>query len=318
MSTGVSIEGSRLAAWRPRLDAFTAVRGSKLRIGAVIAAVIAVVALAVVVLVETTLFSIDRVDVTGAEHVSIDEVVAATGIVPGTPALAVDEGAVASAVARLPWVKEASVVTDFPSVVTVKVTERRAVALLQTGDKRWAYAAADGTVLAVVETPQQRLPVPLGVEAPNSAGARITGDDARVVGIAGLLPPSLQARVTQIHRDNNGMVRLGLDSGTIVELGDGAMLPDKLIAAATVLSHADPKTVAVVDVTSPRLPLVTKKQDRAAPAQAGTTTTTPSSAATESKTRPATKSGPKRAATPASVPAKQAATTRTRTNGTDA
>ena len=62
-----------------------------------------------------------------------------------------------------------------------------------------------------------------------------------------------------MQRNSEGQIRLGLASGTIVELGDRRDLGDKLMAAAAVLSNTDANTVATLDVRSSHLPLVTLK-----------------------------------------------------------
>ena len=74
------------------------------------------------------------VEVQGANHLSEEEVRAASGIVEGTPMARVDLNDAAAAVAGLDWVRSASVGRHWPSTVVVRVEENVAVAYTENGD----------------------------------------------------------------------------------------------------------------------------------------------------------------------------------------
>jgi hypothetical protein len=91
-------------------------------------------------------------------------------------------------------------------------------------------------------------------------------------------------------QDQGGVLRLGLDAGTVIVLGDANDLAEKLLSAASVIAHTDPKTLAELDVTSPRFPVarpVGQSQQQTL-TKSSTSTTTKSTTKTTQKTTTST------------------------------
>lgn len=92
-----------------------------------------------------------RPDLLLVEHVVFEGPVRATpaelrhvlDLSNGTPIWAVDDEALARAVERHPWVRDAEVVVEWPATVRVRVDEHVPVALLHDGD-RLVYVDAEG------------------------------------------------------------------------------------------------------------------------------------------------------------------------------
>jgi cell division protein FtsQ len=247
-------------------------------------------------LLQTKLFSVDRVDVAGSSQLTREDILSIAKLRTGGSIASVNTAEAERRLEEHPWVLQARVDAKWPHVVAVTIVEQRAVAIAQAGDKKWAQLGPDGTVLSVGDKPAARLPAVLGVSAPAEVGKFVDGSASKLISAATLMPQSLQPRVVQMQ-DQGGVLRLGLDAGTIVTLGDSTDLNEKLMSAASVVSHTDPKTLAELDVSSPRFPVArpvgqtqtqtTQKSTTGTSTPAGVTKTTQKST-TQSSTRPTT------------------------------
>jgi cell division protein FtsQ len=240
-------------------------------------------------LLQTKLFSVDRIDVSGSSQLPREEILAIAKLDTGGSIAAVNTAAAEKRLEQHPWVLHARVDAKWPHVVAVTIVEQRAVAIAQAGDKKWAQLGPDGTVLAVGDKPTARLPAVLGVSAPAEVGKLVDGSASKLMSAATLMPESLQSRVVQMQ-DQGGVLRLGLDAGTIVLLGDSTDLNEKLMSAASVIAHTDPKTLAELDVSSPRFPVARPVEQPQKPTQS-TTGTTASGANTTKTTQKSSSAG---------------------------
>jgi cell division protein FtsQ len=82
-------------------------------------------------------FAITEVAVVGASRLTPEEIVAASGIGPGTNLFRLDRGAVVARLEGLPLVRRADLVRRFPNRVTVAVEERRPFTLAHAGRLHW-------------------------------------------------------------------------------------------------------------------------------------------------------------------------------------
>ena len=74
-------------------------------------------------LVHSPLFSARSITVTGDVHETAAQVVAAAGLADHPPLLAINRGAAAARIERLPWVSSATVTVSWPDGVHIAVTE---------------------------------------------------------------------------------------------------------------------------------------------------------------------------------------------------
>jgi cell division protein FtsQ len=82
-------------------------------------------------------FAITEVAVVGASRLTPEEIVAASGIGPGTNLFRLDRGAVVARLDGLPLVRRADLVRRFPNRVTLAVEERRPFTLAHAGRLHW-------------------------------------------------------------------------------------------------------------------------------------------------------------------------------------
>ena len=229
------------------------------RVGMGVSATLVLAAVAFILLVRTSLLSVSHIEISGTREFSHDDVLRAAGIRAGQPILGVNEGRSEGRLETSPWVESARVATDWPHVVRIEIVERQAVASVPTDDNRWAKVDKNGVVLSVATGQPPSLPVPIGIKAPAAGpGAKLDPSSSAMVEALTIMPPSLRPLVTQIQNDRSVML-LTLNTGTTIRLGDATKLGEKLLAAATVVSNSDPKTLVLLDVTVPERPIATFK-----------------------------------------------------------
>lgn len=269
-------------------------------------------------MLHTSMFRIEQVDVVGATHLSREDVLRIAKVTPGESIAVVNSDKAERRLEAHPWVLHARVDVKWPHAVNIKVVEQRAVAIAPTSDKKFALLGPDGTVLSITDVPEPNFPGVLDLTAPAKVGEKVeanTGGVKDSLQVATLMPQSLQPHVVQIQ-NQSGLLKLGLRSGTVVTLGDAGDLPDKLLSAAAVVSQTDPKTLAHLDVTSPRFPVAEPKPEGKATSSSSqsksqsqtksTTTTTSLSRASQGS-----KSSPSSSSTSKNITSQKASTTTT-------
>lgn len=100
--------------------------------------------------------AVASVEVTGTRQIPVRDVEDAAGIDPGTPLAAVDTGAVTARVAAIPGVSAVEVGRSWPDTLSVTVTERVPVALLDTPEGPQLVDA--GGFVYRIPQPDMRLP----------------------------------------------------------------------------------------------------------------------------------------------------------------
>jgi hypothetical protein len=78
-------------------------------------------------------FAVERVEVAGQSQLSVDQVVEASGLVPGQNLFRLDARQAVAGVEALPMVRRAELVRAFPNRVTLLVEERRPFVLVHAG-----------------------------------------------------------------------------------------------------------------------------------------------------------------------------------------
>lgn len=272
-----------------RLHSDTTIAGVPLRSAAIKGLIALVVAAGLGYgLLHTKLFALEQIEITGAEHLDRQGVLTAAGIKEREFLIRIDEASAARRIERQPWVADAVVERRWPHRVEIAVRERIPVAIAQVSEGKWALIGDDGIVLETGDAPRPGLPNVLDVVAPAQAGAKLDPKVSNLLDVAEIMPESLRGRVVQLQERPDG-IRLGLDAGTIVELGDERDLGAKLMSAATVLSNSDASKIAVLDVRSPESPLSTPiNTQRNAPSTSTSTTKSTTSSASNTTVKPST------------------------------
>jgi cell division protein FtsQ len=135
----VAMAGQRLDRWRRRRRALRRIRrvGAWLGVGLAVAALSGPLVSGAASVLKTSRFAIERVEVAGQSRLSADEVVRASGLVPGQSLWSLDARRAVAGVEALPLVRRAEVVRAFPNRVTLFVEERQPFTLVNAGGLHW-------------------------------------------------------------------------------------------------------------------------------------------------------------------------------------
>ena len=220
-------QGHRLSGWRQILTGL-ALAG-------------AVVAASYVLLGKSALFDVERVDIYGLHRVTLAEVEERLGFHSGDPLLSVNSKKEARNLEILPWVQTADIERKWDGLITVDITERRAVALAMVAQDQWALIDSYGRVLTEGLSYPPDLPRLSGVRAAGVPGSYMMEDSKALLSVLGALPSDLAQRVLSLRRDSDGEILGNLASGQEVVFGDEDRLAAKVVALVSVLSYLEDK-----------------------------------------------------------------------------
>jgi cell division protein FtsQ len=222
----------------------------------------AIVALTVSVYVaarETSLFAVDRIEVTGARPSVVARVEAALAPIQGTSLVSLDAAAINRRLEELPDVRLVSYDRAFPHTAKIVVSAEPPVAVLRKGAQAWLVTDR-GRVL-------EQLDDASGWSLPRIwiADAAVPGNGDVLDAEEGLAPALLLGRVLAADRSFfqrvkearavEGELVLVLGTGTEVRLGAADDVPLQLAVAARVLDQVG-ADAGYVDVSVPERAVV--------------------------------------------------------------
>jgi cell division protein FtsQ len=192
------------------------------------------------------IFRVHHVSVLGLHHESEAAVLAATGLVDHPPLVDVSAASLEARLGAFPWIGSVRVVKRWPDSVTLRVSERVAVAVAFSGT-RLRYVDESGHDLG---------PAPTGANLATLVARGATGwpyltwaRDAAYV--AARLPAAFAAQVRQVVCDRRGNVSLVMTTPVTFVLGPPTQLHAKFVDVASVIAHGVLARGDVVDVTAP-------------------------------------------------------------------
>lgn len=185
---------------------------------------VAVVVLAAVAVWMFPVFKVSSFEVHGISHVDAAQVEEASGVAKGENLVRVDARAAASGVARLPWVKSATVSRSFPSTLSVEVTEHEAVAFR---DKN-KLIDAEGEEFAEDTPPEGAVEI-TGSAEPDSE------EMSDAVEVVAALPQPLRAQVKSLEVKSAYSMTFRLKDDRSVFWGASEDNANKALAFETVL-----------------------------------------------------------------------------------
>jgi cell division protein FtsQ len=198
---------------------------------------------------ETSIFAVNRIDVTGGSRVVEAQVATALAPVVGKSLVGLDGNDVLRRVEALPTVVSATYDRSFPNTLRVMVVPERAVAVLRDGPHAWIVSARGRVVRPVATNSASRLPriwvAAKNVQVGGTLAPTLGGTLARNLTDAG----SLRTRVATASLAN-GVLVFHLKSGLTLVLGSPNDIALKVAVAAIVLRHL-PSGTRTVDVSVP-------------------------------------------------------------------
>jgi len=197
-------------------------------IGSVLLVVLSVVGVWLVFLSST--LTVKHVDVQGESLLTQRQVLAAARVPTGAHLVELDLGAIRARVAGLAPVKHVDVSRAWPDGVLIRITERRAVAVVEIAG-RYQAMDADGVLFRSYARPPTGMPRVLST-ATVSSGA--LAEAARVIAS---LPSGLAARVDHVGVRGIDRVTLTMHSGATVIWGSDAQSTLKAEVLVKLLAH---------------------------------------------------------------------------------
>lgn len=234
-------------------------RGRRRRRRAVTLSLLALILLAVgtLLLLHSSLFGARAITVEGSVHTAPSQVIAEAGLSGHPPLIDVDPGQTAARIERLPWVRSATVTRHWPDGLTIRISERKPVAVVATADTHhWLVVDAAGRVIEALTQPPPGL-VDLTLPAlPAKLSGWLAPAAAPALAVAASLPPAFAGQVDDVAANRQGDVTLTLDQSLRVNLGPALDLQEKYEDVAAILAGATLQAGDWIDVTVPGSPSV--------------------------------------------------------------
>lgn len=214
----------------------------RLILGAI--AVVLVGAVASWLVAFSSVFGVRTVTVRGVHTLTAAQVQRTANIAHGTPLVRLDTDTIRNRVEALPDVAAATVMTSFPSTVTVTVTERVAIGVVAV---RGGFMLVDRTGDQFRRVTRQSARLPLFV-VPRGTDARTTGGAVATVAVA--LPSAVRGRIASVQALDPKAITLLLNDGRVVRWGSAARSMDKARVLPALLRQPGTQ----FDVTDPDQP----------------------------------------------------------------
>ncbi len=214
-------------------------RRAALVLGAVVGVVI-VGRLTLLLLAQTSLFTITSIDTEGSEHISAEEVARLASLPQGTTLLSVDISEIEENIQRNPWVSSVDIRREFPDKLAIEITEREVgyVVVIGGGSVSW-YLSDEGIWLEPVATSETEglSALEVGQQAANELGCILVSDtpssidpvagemtddavlEAILEYMAGL-PESLSSQIVQFTASSEANLTCALSDGITILLGE--------------------------------------------------------------------------------------------------
>jgi cell division protein FtsQ len=191
--------------------------------------------------------AVNGVRIEGTRIISPDVVRQAAAVPTGKPLATVDLDAITARVERLPAVKSVDVSRAWPDKVRIDVTERRAVAVVESQAGGPARAVdSDGVQFRRLAHAPRGLPK---LRLSDGAGKDALTEAARV---AGAMPASLARKVAFVEVRTVDTIALVLHSGRMVRWGSADGSADKARVLALLLKQK----ASLYDVRVPGQPII--------------------------------------------------------------
>ncbi|RMB59697.1 cell division protein FtsQ/DivIB [Tessaracoccus antarcticus] len=189
-------------------------------------------------------FRVHSVTVSGTSLLRVDDVTAAAVVPMDTPILALDTGAIAARVRKLPAVRSVEVTRDLPTTVAISVVER-AVAYQRVEGESFESVDADGVVFATSSSRSK------GAMLAVTAGkdTRLLRDVATVVSH---IPLALLPNVEKVQAQAVDRITLQLDDGDLVVWGSAEQ--SQLKADVLLALRLQVEDATLYDVSAPSYP----------------------------------------------------------------
>jgi cell division protein FtsQ len=203
---------------------------------------------------DSSLVAVRDVSVTGVSSAESREVRAAlTNAARGMTTLHVRDDELRAAAAAFPTVESVNADVRFPNGLSIEVTEREPVGVLEANG-RDLPVAGDGTLLPGISTSGLDLP-PIEARRVDPSAKRAADEAVDQAQVLGASPDPLRPLVERAAVDDRG-VTVELSDGIVLVFGDGGDAAAKWTAAARILADRELAGLSYIDLRAPDRPAV--------------------------------------------------------------
>ena len=182
----------------------------------VLAGLVAVLAIAAVVVYNSSLFTIESVSVKGVEHLTASDMQELAGVPAGTTLLRVDAAGIKENLKKDAWVSDVKVKRVFPNTLEIDVTERTITAVVEVPSDN----AQTSTQWAIASDGMWLMPIPdRDSEAGRRTSSKVYEDAESVLHITDV-PYGTKPTVGSYCTDANVNNALAIVAGMTTELAD--------------------------------------------------------------------------------------------------
>lgn len=208
------------------------------------------IALGAVWLSQSSLFSIDSIEVAGHTRANLERALADADVYLGRPLILVQTGRVEEILEADPWVREAEISRHIPNRISIELIERAPVAAVRVGE-RYVVVADDGRAMRHSDEPVVGMAV---VEIPHEVqpGQFVAGRAGKgILAFVNQLAADLAAR-TRVW-NSAGELWASVDGHT-VRLGSALDGAHKALTVNALIESGEVTAGDVIDVVAPSRP----------------------------------------------------------------
>lgn len=235
----------------------------------VLVSVVSVVALllAAVGVTYSPLLDVDRIDIIGSDLLDLDGLRDATGVGVGSPIVFVDPGEVETKLRDDPRFSRVAVARQFPSSVSIRLTERRAIARV-AGPTLGVVVGEGGVVISVARGDELLRRIDVDEDPTTRPGGRLNAPLAAAVDVVGAMSFEVTAQIFGVRVASDGQLTFDLGDGRTVLFGPIEDVEAKLLAVRTMLGpQIDTRGLCQLDVRVPTAPTMRRDPDCDAPVE---------------------------------------------------
>jgi cell division protein FtsQ len=219
------------------------------------------------VVLDSPIFSINDVEVTGATYTNRARLQGVIDDLDGSTLMGADLHKAEATLAADPWVKRVRVTRRPLRGVRIEIVERTPAATYMGKDQRWRVLDPTGRVLAVLSPPGSKPVDPLELKLAKAgpdlaASADAPSNLAAAADLVPRLPDTLRNQTCSMTVADSGGLKLNLCKGNyVIDLGQPEQLRDKLITVLYLLTAQAPAVAASrgMNVSDPFNPVLIKK-----------------------------------------------------------
>jgi len=243
-----------------REDVATAGRRRRWRWALAVVAALVVGAGAVGVLNSPAL-DVDHIDIVGSEQLTLAQLRARTGLGLGSPLAFVDPHRVEARLRTDPRFVRVVVIRRFPSTVSIRLTDRRAIAVV-VGPRRGLVVGEDGVVIAKARGDELLRHVEVRDDPTTEVGGRLPAPLAAAVDVMGSMSFEIAVQIQRMSITPEGELVFDLGDGRTALFGAVDDAERKLLAIKTMLGpQVDLRDVCELDVRVPTAPTMRRNPD---------------------------------------------------------